>query len=113
MCSPAMYTEQPDIINYTLKTEEDLPFLVSELHLKFLVLVYIVPVVENDFTFVMAEKYDSFWKTFKHYANSSGWRFLDFSSKAAEQIRYRMKFIEMKGINCAILSTQNFYRFKV
>lgn len=97
MCSPAMYTEQPNIINYTLKTEEDLPFLVSELHLKFLVLVYIVPVVENDFTFVMAEKYDSFWKTFKHYANSSGWRFLDFSSKAAEQIRYRMKFIEMKG----------------
>lgn len=98
MCSPDMYTEQPDIINYTLKTEEDLPFLVSELHLKFLVIVYIVPVKENDFSFTDNQKYDAFWKTFRHYAVSNCWRFMDFSSKDAMNIKYSLKFKEFKDM---------------
>lgn len=98
MVSPNMYTEQPNIINYTLKTEDNLPFLVSELHLKFLVLVYIVPVKRNDFAFADSNNYQQFWQTFKHYAGTKEWRFLDFSSKKAEQIQYSMKFKESLNI---------------
>lgn len=96
MYGSAMYTERPDIINYILKTDEDLPFMISELHLKFLVFVYIVPVKKNDFSFISSEKYKTFWDNFKHYSKTH-WTFLDFSSKEPTSIKYRMSFIERQG----------------
>ena len=96
MYSPDMYTERPDIINYILKTNEDLPFMISELHLKFLVFVYIVPVKKNDFSFINPEKCKILEDIFKHYSKTQGWTFLDFSSKEATYIKYRMSFIERK-----------------
>lgn len=92
---PGFYTERPEIINYIRKTNSKLPYFVSELHLRYMVFVYIVPVQEDDLDYAKDEEYQQFWQEFKHFSRVKGWRFMDFSSKDPEQITYRMNMMEM------------------
>jgi len=90
------YTETPEIINYVRKTDLELPYLVSELHLRFMVFVYIVPVFESDLDYIKEEKYQKFWNEFKHFSRLKGWRFMDFSSTDSQQSTYGMNMVEIK-----------------
>ncbi len=89
--------EKPFIINFLKKVdEEDLPFLVSELHLQFLVIIFIVPVKNSDISFVDSNKYDKFWSTFKHFSMNNNWRFFDLSSKIPQKIQFKMNMEKEK-----------------
>ena len=80
--------DKPFVINYTRFTDVDLPFLVSELHLQFLVIVYIVPVNHNDLYFADSVEYSKFWETFKIFSKIENWSFMNFSSHKSQKVQF-------------------------
>jgi hypothetical protein len=90
-----MYVDIPMLSLYIRKNNDYThPYVVAEFKFKSLIFVYILPFSSKDMqNFIENEKYNLFWKTFKHYDSVKDWVFNDFSDTKEKKYQFRMRMV--------------------
>lgn len=89
-----LFAEQPKLMLSIRKSEDQtLPYAVAEFRFTFLVFVFILPLSSKDKrSFINAEDFDHFWKSFSHYSRQDGWKFENMSDKVKRPFAMNLKF---------------------
>lgn len=90
----SFFDKHPRLMIYVRKNDDKkLPHLVGELSFTALTFTFIIPLSDkDDRDFLLKTDYDFYWTTFKHYSNSQGWRFLDFSNNTKRELKIKLSF---------------------
>ncbi len=90
-----MFVDTPMLSLYIRKDNDYThPHVVAEFKCKSLIFVYVLPFSSKDTQdFTENEKYNLFWKTFKHYDSTKDWVFYNCSDTKEKKYQFRMRMI--------------------
>lgn len=94
----SFFTKEPSVVLYKRKKEDySIPYCVGEFHFLTFTMVFIIPTFdENELNFTSEEEFSSFFKYFKHFSQSSGWKFESFTDSEKRDFQVNINLEENK-----------------
>jgi hypothetical protein len=106
LINPFVSDKGADLILYKRKNEDTrFPSFVVELHIKSLILVYLVQNDDEFERFTTDAEIEQFWESMSHYSRLGGWNAFDLSEEKPVSVQWNLKLVAKDQDRLSVIGT--------